>query len=133
MVYSNLGTDIKFDFNLMDVPFSQTNNFELASNENNLVNAVLHRIFTKIGELPAHPSYGSNLWNIVGKPQTKETLGEAALYIQEVLDQEDRIEEINDIELSWGRKELITYLKIKIVVTPSNSISPITVLVDYQV
>lgn len=122
-----LGTDISFDFKNMDINFSIGQGFEIVKGNNNLANAIAHRLFTNIGELSAHPAYGSNLNQILGKPQTEDTLGEAGLYVQEALFNEDRIQEINELEVFWEGK----FLKINVIITPVNSPAPFSLILFY--
>lgn len=60
----------------------------------NIIQAVNDRLMTEVGDLPLHPTYGTNLPSLIGtamKPYTKKMV---ELEIYEALSYEDRIENV---------------------------------------
>jgi len=80
----------------------------------NLGQAVVMRLLTPRGELSTlgHPQYGSRLHEIIGRTNTANTRDLARLFILESLQQEARIESIEDVVItpSSGRRSTIDVL-----------------------
>lgn len=70
----------------------------------NIAQAIQNRLFTRKGELTklGHPHYGSELYRLIGEPNSWKTKARAELYIREALKQEKRVEEIVDIFFPLG-------------------------------
>jgi hypothetical protein len=51
---------------------------------------------------PDYPVYGSRIHLVAGEPKTNTTLNEVRLYLLESLLQEERVEEIVKLDVSWG-------------------------------
>lgn len=62
----------------------------------NAVQAVIHRIKTRLGELAdlGHPDYGSRHHELIGQPNTAHNRNLVKLYILQALAREPRIEEV---------------------------------------
>lgn len=134
MVNIYLGRDIEFDFNQNDIMFNASNDFSIIEDVNNLQQAIFNRLLTKIGDLKSNPTYGSNLHLIIGKNRDDLTLGEAALYIQEALDHEDRIDLVTDLSLSW--EQLVNgqwKLVMNITLIPNAETTEQNIIINYNV
>ncbi len=65
----------------------------------NIAQAVQNRLLTRKGEISklGHESYGSDLYKLIGEPNSWKAKARAELYIREALRNERRIEQILDI------------------------------------
>ncbi|MGB8698816.1 MAG: GPW/gp25 family protein [Thermosynechococcaceae cyanobacterium] len=83
----------------VDVLTSLGGDLATLSDRENLAQAILNRLLTRKGELAklGHPDYGSRLHTLVGELNNQRTQGFAALYIQECLAQEPRIQKITQL------------------------------------
>lgn len=85
----------------------------------NLSQAIMMRLLTPVGDLSdlGHPSYGSRLQNLIGRPNNDATRNLARLYILESLQQEPRVEKITRVEVSQvsGQPDMIgVELEVKV-------------------
>jgi phage baseplate assembly protein W len=108
---------------------SPRKDLDIVKYRKNLVQAVVNRLRTRKGELPAHPEYGSELYKLVGEPMNETTKSLIELYTIEALRQDPRIWEINSIEIQEDRfnKKVI----INITVTPVNTTEPLNIVYPY--
>lgn len=100
------------------------------SEMDNLVQAILNRLYTRQGELEnlGHPDYGSRLYLLAGEPNNLRTQTLANIYIRECLQQEPRIEEIIEITVQpASRLKEPNTLKAKIIVKAIDFDTPVTV------
>lgn len=74
-----------------------------ATGVDNAVQAVIHRIKTRLGELAdlGHPEYGSRHHDLIGRPNTQHNRNLVKLYILQALAREPRIEEILSAKLLY--------------------------------
>ncbi len=65
----------------------------------NLAQAIQNRLLTRKGELKTlgHENYGSELYKLLGEPNSWKAKARAELYIREALNHENRVEEIIEI------------------------------------
>ena len=98
------------------------------SNRDNLGQAVVMRLLTPRGELSplGHPQYGSRLHEIIGRTNTANTRDMARLFILESLQQEARIDSIEDVLItpSPGRRSTID---VQITVIPIGATETLTI------
>jgi phage baseplate assembly protein W len=84
---------------------------ETAAGIDNLVQALLVRFNTPIGELSAlgHPDYGSRLHDLIGQLNNATTRNLVRLFTLETLRQEPRVGEVHhlSVELVAGRPDLV--------------------------
>jgi len=96
--------------------------FDLTAGRENLAQAVVMRLLTPRGELSelGHPTYGSRLYEVIGRRNLATNLALARLYILESLKQESRIKKINQllIESAPGSRDRIN---IFLEVLPANA------------
>lgn len=76
--------------------------FGVIEGPHNLGQAVLMRLLTPRGELTAlgHPSYGSRLFDLVGRPNSTTTRNLVKLAVLEALAEEPRLEPDADVSVS---------------------------------
>lgn len=72
----------------------------------NAVQAVIHRIKTRKGELAdlGHPEYGSRHHELIGQPNTEHNRNLVKLYILQALAYEPRIEKIRKAEIVFDHR-----------------------------
>jgi phage baseplate assembly protein W len=96
-----LGFDIRLaEFALgADIAINKNGDIDIASEETNLAQAILHRLRTVKGELSdiGHSNYGSTLYDFVGEPNNEITRARIRAVIRDILLQEPRIKEITNI------------------------------------
>jgi phage baseplate assembly protein W len=80
----------------------------------NLQQALLIRFLTEVGELThlGHPTYGSRLHELVGRPNTEGTRNLAKLYALQALQAEPRIERVRSVDVVTDRRRP-TFLEIR--------------------
>jgi phage baseplate assembly protein W len=96
-----LGFDIRLaEFVLgADIAINKNGDIDVASEDTNLAQAILHRLRTVKGELSdiGHSNYGSTLYDFVGEPNNEITRARIRAVIRDILLQEPRIKEITNI------------------------------------
>ena len=70
----------------------------------NVAQAIQNRLFTRKGEINklGHDNYGSELYKLIGEPNSWKAKARAELYIRDALKNEKRIEEILAINFPEG-------------------------------
>lgn len=70
----------------------------------NVAQAIQNKLLTRKGEVSklGHDSYGSELYKLIGQPNTWRSKARAEMYIREALKNEKRVEEIIDIYFPEG-------------------------------
>ena len=111
-------------------PGGQANLIDLAmiDGRDNLAQAVIMRLLTPRGELShlGHPQYGSRVRELVGRVNTETTRNLLRLYIIESLQQETRIDKVDNVAVceSVSRPSSVD---VTLQVTPTHAIDSITV------
>ena len=98
----------------------------------NAVQAVIHRIKTRKGELAelGHPEYGSRHHELIGEPNSEHNRNLVKLYILQALAHEPRIERIHkgvirfDRTRAPDRVEIVLELSFIGAQTPANLVIP---------
>lgn len=83
----------------------------------NIVQAINDRLTTEKGDLPLHPSYGTNIASIIGKPYMPYTKKMIELEIYEALSYEDRIENVRVTQVDVQG----TTVKVEVYFNPANT------------
>ena len=107
-----LGNDLKLDETStgMDLSIDKRRDINLIFEEMNLSQAILNRFKTGIGELTdiGYPDYGSEIYELLGEPNTEITRNRLANIIRDTLNQEPRIQEITRIVVQPYKVNSIT-------------------------
>ena len=98
----------------------------------NAVQAVIHRIKTRKGELAelGHPEYGSRHHELIGEPNSEHNRNLVKLYILQALAHEPRIERIHKAVVRFDRTrapdrvEIVLELSFIGIQTPANLVFP---------
>jgi phage baseplate assembly protein W len=82
-------------------PYGLRRGLEALTGVDNAVQAVIHRIKTRLGELSdlGHPDYGSRHHELIGQPNTAHNRNLVKLYILQALAREPRIEAVESARL----------------------------------
>lgn len=108
---TRLGTDIKFDFDSMDISI-EGSGITLVKGRSNLSQAISLRLMTRIGSLPYHLTYGSGLPQIIGMSNSPGIVQIARMFTGQALLREPRIMYTEDINVSAGDNEVIIDLTV---------------------
>ena len=115
-----IGKDLKLQFDQLGADLTAIKgDFETISDENNLVQAIIHRLSTDEGELYdiGHADYGSRIHELVGEPNNARTREMLKNHIHACLSEEPRIIEVTDIKVKLNQYDL-NRLDIEITVLP---------------
>jgi len=79
---------------------------DLASGIDNAVQAIVHRINTRRGELAplGHAAYGSRHHDLIGEPNTEHNRQLVKLFVLQALAEESRIEKIQRAAIRYARE-----------------------------
>lgn len=81
---------------------------------NNLIQAIIMRLSTKLGTMPLHPDYGTNLHSLLGQRLTYDLLDKIAVEVRRTVNEEPRISD-NHVDLKVTDNNMVT---IKLHVNP---------------
>jgi phage baseplate assembly protein W len=139
MTYELLGLDLRLNHaasfaqpNGLDIAVDDSGDLATVSEEQNLGQAIVHRLLTRRGELAelGHPGYGSLLHELIGEVNNDRTRTLIRLYVKECLEQEPRISEIVSIIVRPrpDRQDVVT---VEITVMPATKSSPINIVFPF--
>ena len=102
----------------------ETSQFDLdiLSTADNLVQALLLRFLTPVGELAilGHPDYGSRLSELIGELNSETNRNRAKLYTLQALQAEPRVKEIRSVTVTQSARDR-TQMDIKVSLLPVDS------------
>jgi len=124
-----LGTDMKVDLAELDLKYGVNNDVAKISGYDNLHQAISLRFITQKGSMPLTPTYGSDLPTLKGASQTEETLSQAILYATEALNQDPRVDSIEDVDANFTEIDGTTYIEVSSIVIPIENDLPLNVVV----
>jgi phage baseplate assembly protein W len=85
------GTDLQVSLANLDLVRSPQAGLATISGADNVQGAVLRRLDTPFGNLPAHPEYGCGVWELLGEPIVQGWSDRFVAAVREALAQEPRI------------------------------------------
>lgn len=107
-----LGKDIKMSDG--DIQFSTSQDFTIASGNENFAQAIENRLKTIQGEYFNNPLYGSRISNTFGKSRSEITKNEIKGYVIEALRQEPRVNDVDSVNIEFeGDRTIIITLNIQ--------------------
>ena len=106
---TQLGTDIKFDFDSMDISI-EGSGIRAVSGKANLNQAISLRLMTTIGSLRFHLTYGSGLPQLIGRSNSPGLAQIGKMFTAQALMREPRIQYVEDITVSTSTDEVIVDL-----------------------
>jgi phage baseplate assembly protein W len=140
MTNNILGLDLRLNHtaassaqtNGLDIAVSDGGDLATVSEEQNLGQAIVHRLLTRRGELAelGHPGYGSLLHELIGEVNNERTRTLVRLYVKECIEQESRISEIVSIVVRprSDRQDVVT---VEITVMPATKSSPVNIVFPF--
>ncbi len=101
--------------------------------EQNLAQAIIHRLATEEGELEdiGHADYGSRLYSLVGEANNEATRTRVRNVVKFCLSQEPRIKHIDSIDVRASRQDA-SCLLIDISVVPTEGLRPLTITYPFR-
>jgi phage baseplate assembly protein W len=83
------------------------NDLESLSRADNLIQALLLRLLTPVGELAplGHPNYGSRLYQLVGEHNNETTRNRAKMFVLQALSAEPRVKEVLRVNVKQNRAD----------------------------
>ncbi len=101
---------------------------EIVSEEDNLAQAIIHRLMTEEGELAelGHPDYGSSLHDLIGRVNNEETRIKARALVLECLSNESRIKDVLNVNVKQNDSDPHR-IDIEIAVVPVGKRAPISI------
>jgi|SRR5215208_622307 len=111
---SDLSTSVRVETNQADL--------DIHSNVDNLVQALLLRFLTPVGEMAllGHPDYGSRLFELIGELNSETNRNRAKLFTLQALQAEPRVKEIRSVDVTQNRADP-TRMDIKVSLLPVDS------------
>jgi phage baseplate assembly protein W len=116
-----------------DLYVNRKGDVDIVSGRENLGQAIIHRLLTRLGELEelGYPEYGSNLHELIGSPNNLMTRRMVKLYVNQCLSQEIRIEKIESINVMPHGSDPHA-LMVEISVIPIGSNDPLGLSFPYR-
>ena len=108
---TRLGTDIKFDFDSMDISI-EGSGITLIKGRSNLNQAISLRLMSRIGSLPYHLTYGSGLPQLIGMSNSPGVIQIARMFTGQALLREPRIVYVEAIDVGASSHEVIVKLVV---------------------
>ena len=141
MADSIYGSDIKLRMGLYagfygigaDLYVNRKGDMDIVSGRENLGQAIVHRLLTRLGELEelGYPDYGSNLHELIGSPNNLKTRSLVKLYVNQCLSQETRIEKIESIDVMPHSSDPNAVV-IEVAIMPIGSETPLGISFPYK-
>lgn len=115
-----------------DLYVNRKGDVDVVSGRENLGQAIIHRLLTRQGELEdlGYPEYGSNLHELIGRPNNLATRNLVKLYVNECLSQEVRVEKVENIDVMPHSSDSDTVV-IEIAIVPIGSETPLGISFPY--
>jgi phage baseplate assembly protein W len=110
---------------------SEVCDLERIAGRENLQQALLMRFLTPLGALAhlGHPTYGSNLYQMIGELNNETNRNRGKLYILEALAQEPRVTEVISVEIITNRRRDPTRVEYNVRVRVTGEQDPISLTV----
>ncbi|MDZ8055389.1 MAG: GPW/gp25 family protein [Aulosira sp. ZfuVER01] len=101
---------------------TQQVDLDLLSGAENLIQALLLRFLTPVGELAllGHPDYGSRLFELLGERNTETNRNRAKLFVLQALAQEPRVKQVISVKVTQNRSRP-TQMDIQVSLIPIDS------------
>jgi phage baseplate assembly protein W len=135
------GSDIKLRMGLYagfygigaDLYVNRKGDVDIVSGRENLGQAIIHRLMTRQGELEelGYPEYGSNLHELIGRPNNLATQNMVKLYVNQCLSQEIRIEKIESIDVMPHGSDPHAVV-VEVAIIPIGSENPLGISFPYR-
>lgn len=95
---------------------SSTGDILCVSGLSNARQAIRNALITPLGSYPSvDDEYGSEIWNLIGEDLTNNQIQALHVYIHNALLKQERVKEIQDIEIKTTKTGLKAYLYVLLV------------------
>lgn len=112
----------------------QTNQVDLAlvNEADNLIQALLLRFLTPVGELASlgHPEYGCRLFELLGELNNETNRNRAKLFVLQALGAEPRVKKVLSVQVTQNQADR-TRMDIKASLIPIDSDTPINLVFPF--
>ena len=129
-----LGKDLRlvFDEEGADLTISPRGDLATTLYEDNLGQAMVNRLRTRIGELKelGHGQLGSRLYAFIGEPNNPSTREQVKSVVREALAQEPRVREVIRVDVK-PNKEQRDRLDIEVAVIPIGEQAPLNIVMPF--
>ncbi|RLE69052.1 MAG: hypothetical protein DRJ34_01690, partial [Thermoprotei archaeon] len=106
----DLGRDLKLRETELgaDLTISSEGDLMLIEGEENLGQAIINRLRTRVGELRdlGHPRYGSTLYEMIGQPNNDRTRSLVRMIVRETIMRDRRVKEIISLTITTSKRDL---------------------------
>lgn len=120
------------DLSTIKRPETGQKDLETLSGNDNLIQALLLRFLTPVGELAAlgHPNYGSRLFELIGELNSETNRNRAKLFLLEALAAEPRVKEVRAVRVTQNQSEH-TRMDIDVALVPIDSDTPLNLVFPF--
>jgi len=130
----DLGRDLKLRETELgaDLTISPEGDLMLIEGEENLGQAIINRLRTRVGELRdlGHPRYGSTLYEMIGQPNNDRTRSLVRMIVRETIMRDRRVKEIISLTITTSKRDL-NRLNIRVVIKPIVGEGVITIVFPF--
>jgi len=130
----DLGRDLKLRETELgaDLTISPEGDLMLIEGEENLGQAIINRLRTRVGELRdlGHPRYGSTLYEMIGQPNNDRTRSLVRMIVRETIMRDRRVKEIVSLTITTSKRDL-NRLNIRVVIKPIVGEGVITIVFPF--
>ncbi len=105
---------------------------ETFSGRDNLVQALMLRFLTPMGELEilGHPTYGSRLYELIGEPNVERTRNLAKMFVLQALAEEARVQQVLSVNVKTNPANR-NQIDIDLHITPIDSDTPLNLVFPF--
>jgi phage baseplate assembly protein W len=105
---------------------------ETLTGADNLIQALLLRFLTPVGELAllGHPSYGSRLFELIGERNTETNRNRAKMFVLQALAAEPRVKEVRSVRVTQNRADPAR-IDIGVSLIPIDSDTPLNLVFPF--
>lgn len=120
------------DLSTIQRPETEKMDLERLSGLDNLIQALLLRFLTPVGEMAAlgHPNYGSRLFELIGELNNPTNRNRAKLYVLQALAAEPRVKEVRSVQVTPNRANP-TRIDIDVWLLPIDSDTPLNLVFPF--
>ena len=121
------------DLSTIQRPQTGQVDLETLTGADNLVQALLLRFLTSVGELTVlgHPDYGSRLAELIGELNSETNRNRAKLFVLQALGAEPRVQKVLSVQVTQSRKDP-TLMDIRVSLKAIDSDTPLNLVFTFS-
>ncbi len=125
--------DLGNDLAVRQRPETGQTDLDSLSGADNLIQALLLRFLTPVGELAVlgHPDYGSRLHELIGERNTEANRNRAKLYVLQALAAEPRVKKVLSVNVAQNPRDR-TQMDIKVSLLAIDSDTPLNLVFPFS-